>query len=104
MILKKGKGSDKLRSGFLILGNEFNEGIGNNVWFSGFFMKKRQLENECKMEEREWKENGMQQFLTWIFMENQRLGKRKSMKNQPAVHDLTNRLHAPTSFRIEFVS
>lgn len=41
--LKKAKGSDRLKSGFLTLGNEINEGIRNNTWFSGVFMDESKL-------------------------------------------------------------
>lgn len=64
----------RLKNGFLTLGNEINEGIGNNIWFCGVFMNKGKLENEGKMEAWEGKRRGMQRYLTWIFMEYQRLG------------------------------
>ena len=63
--------------GFLTLGNESNEGIRNNIWFCGVLMNKRKLKNEGKMEAREGKGKGMQQYLTWIFVEYQRLGEGK---------------------------
>ena len=49
--VQKEKGSDRSKSGFLTLGNEINEGIRNNVGFSGVFMDERKLE---EMKER-WK-------------------------------------------------
>ena len=65
----------RLKNGFLTLGNEINEGIRNNIRFCGVFMKKRKLENEGKMEAREGKR--MQQYLSRIFVEYQRLGEGK---------------------------
>ena len=40
----------------------------------GVLMNKRKLKNEGKMEVREGKGRGMQQYLTSIFVEYQRLG------------------------------
>ena len=66
--------SIRLKNGFLTLGNEINEGIRNNIWYCGVLMNKRNFKNESKMEAREGRRRGMHQYLTWIFMEYQRLG------------------------------